>query len=84
MTSITTSLKYFFWFTDTDSLTYEIKSEDAYEDTFKHKHLFDFSTFSKVSKFYDNHNEMVVRKKPANETDVKQTNNEAQNEKNSK
>ena len=29
-------------FTDTDSLTYEIKSEDIYEEFFKHKHLFDF------------------------------------------
>ena len=36
--------------TDTDTLTYEIKSEDAY----KHKHLFDCSNFSKDSKFYDN------------------------------
>ena len=26
-------------FTDTDSLTYEIKSEDVYEEFFKHKHL---------------------------------------------
>ena len=30
-------------FTDTDSLTHEIKSEDVYEEFFKHKHLFDFS-----------------------------------------
>ena len=28
-------------FTDTDSLTYEIKSEDVYEEFFKYKHLFD-------------------------------------------
>ena len=41
-------------FTDTDSLTYEIKSGDVYEDVFKQKHLFDFSNFSKDSKFYDN------------------------------
>ena len=33
-------------FTDTDSLTYEIKSEDVYEEYFKHKHLFDFSNCS--------------------------------------
>ena len=33
--------------TDTDSLTYEIKSEDVYEEFFKRKHLFDFSNFSK-------------------------------------
>ena len=36
-------------FTDTDSLTYEIKSGDVYEEFFKHKHLFDFSNFSKDS-----------------------------------
>ena len=30
-------------FTDTDSLTYEIKSKDVYEEFFKHKHFFDFS-----------------------------------------
>ena len=33
--------------TDTDSLTYEIKSEDVYEEFFKRKHLFDFSNFLK-------------------------------------
>ena len=49
-------------FTDTDSLTYEIKSEDVYEEFFKHKNLFDFINFSKASKFYDNQNKMVVGK----------------------
>ena len=49
-------------FADTDSLTYEIKSEDVYERFFKRKHLFDFSNFSKDSKFYDSQNEMVVSK----------------------
>ena len=49
-------------FTDTDSLTYEIKSEDIYEEFFKQKHLFDFSNFPRDSKFYDNQNEMVVGK----------------------
>ena len=49
-------------FTDTDSLTYEIKSEDVYEEFFKHKHLPDFNNFSKDSKFYDSQNEMVVGK----------------------
>ena len=34
-------------FTETDSLTYEIKSEDVYEEFFKHKHLFDFSNYPK-------------------------------------
>ena len=40
MTSITTLLKKHFdvelLFTDTDSLTYQIKSEDIYEKIFKH------------------------------------------------
>ena len=34
-------------FTETDSLVYEIKSEDVYEEFFKHKHLFDFNNFPK-------------------------------------
>ena len=39
--------------TDTDSLTSEIKSEDVYEEFFKHKHLFDFSNYPEDSKFFD-------------------------------
>ena len=35
-------------FTDTDSLTYEIKSENVYEEFFKWKDLFDFSNYSKI------------------------------------
>ena len=46
-------------FTDTDSLICEIKL-DVYEESFKLKHLFDFSSFSKNSKFYDSQNKMVV------------------------
>ena len=49
-------------FTDTDSLTYEIKSEDVYEEFLKHNHLFDFSNFSKDSKFSDSQYKMVVGK----------------------
>ena len=37
--------------TDTDSLIYKIKSEDIYEEFFKWKDLFDFSSYSKDSKF---------------------------------
>ena len=40
-------------FTDTDCLTYEIKSEDVYEKAFKYKHLFDLSNYPKDSKFFD-------------------------------
>ena len=38
-------------FTDTDSLTYEIKSKNVYEECYKRKDLFDFSNYSKDSKF---------------------------------
>ena len=49
-------------FTDTDSLTYEIKSEDVYEEFFKHKHLFDFSNYPEDSKFFDQANKKVIGK----------------------
>ena len=49
-------------FTDTDSLTNEIKSEDVYEEFLKHKHLFDFSNYPKDSKFFDQANKKVIRK----------------------
>ena len=38
-------------FTDMDSLTYEIKSKNVYEEFYKWKDLFDFSNYSKDSKF---------------------------------
>ena len=49
-------------FTDTDSLTYEIKSEDVYKKIFKHKHMFDFSNFPKDSKFFDPANKKIIGK----------------------
>ena len=49
-------------FTDTDSLTYEIKSENVYEEFFKWKDLFDFSNYSKDSKFFDVTNKKVIGK----------------------
>ena len=65
MTSITTLFKKIvaeLLLTDTGSLQYEIKSDDVYKQLFKHKHLFDFSSFWKGSKFYGNQNKMVVGK----------------------
>ena len=50
------------FFTDTDSLTYEIKSENVYKDFFKWKDLFDFSNYSKDSTFYDDTNKKVIGK----------------------
>ena len=43
-------------FTDTDSLTYEIKSENIYKEFYKWKDLFDFRNYSKDSIFYDDTN----------------------------
>ena len=51
-----------FLFTDTDSFTYEIKSENVYEEFFKWKDLFDFSNFPKDPKFFDDTNKKVIGK----------------------
>ena len=48
--------------TDTGSLTYEIKSENVYEEFFKWKHLFDFSNYSEDSEFSDDTNKEVIGK----------------------
>ena len=47
-------------FTDTDSLMYEIKTKDVYEDFSNDKEMFDFSNYSKC---YDNFNKLVLRLK---------------------
>ena len=49
-------------FTDTDSLTYEMKSENVYEKFFQWKILFDFSNYSKDSIFFDETNKKVIGK----------------------
>ena len=49
-------------FTDTVSLTYEIKSENVYDEFFKWENLFDFSNFSKDSKFFNETNKKVIGK----------------------
>ena len=38
-------------FTDTDSLMYEIKTEDCYEDFSSDKEMFDFSNYSAMSRY---------------------------------
>ena len=40
-------------FTDTDTLVYEIEIDDACEDVYKDKHLFDLSKYPKDLKFFD-------------------------------
>ena len=49
-------------FTDTDSLTYEIKSKDVYEEFFQRKDLFDFRNYSKDSKVLNETNKKVIGK----------------------
>ena len=49
-------------FTDTESLTYEKKSGNIYEDFFEWKVLFDFSNYSKESRFYESTNKEVIGK----------------------
>ena len=49
-------------FSDADSLTYEIKSKDVYEDFFKHKHLFDFGNYPEDSEFFAQANKKVIGK----------------------
>ena len=41
-------------FTDTDSLMYETKAENVYEDFSSNKEMFDLSNHSVKSKYYDN------------------------------
>ena len=49
-------------FIDTDSLMYEIKTEDIYEDFSKVKEMFEFSNYSAESKYYDDSDNLVVGK----------------------
>ena len=49
-------------FTDTDTLTYQVKSEYAAEEFFQHEHLFDFSDYPKDPKFFDQANKKVIGK----------------------
>ena len=49
-------------FTDTDSLTYEIKSKDVYEEFFKHKYFFHLCNYPKYSKFFDETYKKVICK----------------------
>ena len=48
--------------TDTDSLIYEIKTEDVYKDFSNDKEMFDFSESSTKSKYYDDSNKLVIDK----------------------
>ena len=49
-------------FSDTDSLVYELKTEDIYENVYQDKNLFDFSNYPLNSKFFDPVNKKVIGK----------------------
>ena len=49
-------------FRDTESLMYEIKTEDVYEDNSSNKEMIDFSNYSSKSKYYDNPIKLVTGK----------------------
>ena len=49
-------------FTDNDTLMYELKTEDVYEDFSNNKEMFNFSNYSSKSKYYNNSNKLVVFK----------------------
>ena len=49
-------------FTDTDSLIYEIKTEDVHEEFYENKSLFDFSDYPENLKFFDPLSKKVIDK----------------------
>ena len=49
-------------FTDTNSLTHEIETNDVYQDFWNDKEKFDFSDYSENSKFYDKTNKKIIGK----------------------
>ena len=49
-------------FTDSDSLMYEIKTEDIYEDFSSNREMFDFSNYLTKSKYYDDSNKLAIEK----------------------
>ena len=49
-------------FTDTDSLNYNIRTEDIYKDFWADKDKFDFGDYNKNSGFYDPTNKKVIGK----------------------
>ena len=49
-------------FTDTDSLVYEIRGSNVYEQCFKDKHLCDFSGYPKDSVYYWDSNKKMLGK----------------------
>ena len=57
-----TTLRINMTFTDTDSLMYEINTEDVYEDFSSNKEMFNFSNYSTKTKYYHDSNKLVIGK----------------------
>ena len=49
-------------FTDTNSLMYEIKTENVFEDFISNKEMFNFSNYSIKPKYFDDSNKLVIGK----------------------
>ena len=49
-------------FTETDSLTYEIKTDDVYKDFQKEKRMFDNSDYPQDSPYFDKSNKKIIGK----------------------
>ena len=49
-------------FTDTDSLTYEIETEDVYQDFWKNTDKFDYSEYNEKSQYFDKTSKKVIGK----------------------
>ena len=49
--------------TDTDSLTYQIQTDNVYEDFYADKYLFNFSGYGKESPLYNDENKKVIASK---------------------
>ena len=49
-------------FTNNDSLMYETKTEDVYEDLSSNKEMFNFSDYLSKSKYYYDSNKLVIGK----------------------
>ena len=48
--------------TDVDGLMYKVEAENVYEDFYKYKELFGFSSYPKDPKYYNNSNDLVTGK----------------------
>ena len=58
------------FFTDTDSLFNEIKTEDDYEDFSSDKEMLDFINYLTKSKYYDDSNKLIIAKMKEKTGDV--------------